>query len=449
MDTARQTPRVTTEQALIFAAAASGLVFLRSQGTGDVVNLWLTFLRNMEQHGVAGGFRLNAADQPPLAPVFLLCVRTVCNRMGAVDFTSLKVGLLLFYGWSIAVFRAYWRGFAPLALFVGTILLSSMLRSGPDVLYAPTFLLALWALRQQRIAVFSALYAVSCLINWQPLIIAPFLLWQALRPPAPGGRVEEAPAGRRLIQLLWPGGLVFLAAGLTFGWPLFQAWRAALASPYLSSTALNANWVWTFLLHCRNPAVFGPLVNGYPVSAAYPIAFSPVVNGYVNPVLAAPLGGWVWLPRGFFAVVYATVLWRFVRGGRSFADLLRAALLGALADCLFDTGVRENQFFASAVLACVLASADPRETARAVVVTAMAALNLVIFDGFLGNGLGYPRIMGIDLTVPLALLYVAVFLWWWVSWLLGRPRASQPFEADLPLAPGGPRANVSDLAQPV
>ena len=42
MDTARRPPPITTEQALLFAAAATALVFLRCQGTRDALYLWLT-----------------------------------------------------------------------------------------------------------------------------------------------------------------------------------------------------------------------------------------------------------------------------------------------------------------------------------------------------------------------------------------------------------------------
>src|SRR5262249_40600305 len=92
-------------------------------------------------------------------------------------------------------------------------------------------------------------------------------------------------------------------------------------------------------------------------------------------------------------------------------------ILGYLAYFTFNVGVHENHLFLPIILGLFLAAQNRSYLPLALATALIANLNLLVFYGIDGKGLPFDRVVGIDLSVVLAVLEVVFFLWfaWTVS----------------------------------
>jgi hypothetical protein len=75
------------------------------------------------------------------------------------------------------------------------------------------------------------------------------------------------------------------------------------------------------------------------------------------------------------------------------------------------SGVHENHWFVPSFLAIALLQYGRQWLKVAVAVGVIANLNLLLFYGISGHGLDFTRVVGIDVTVPLAAVAVAMYFW--------------------------------------
>ena len=376
------------------------LVSVRSPGTSDMMAFWMPFYQQMKGLDLVEGYGHTALDYPPFTHALIHWSGGVMDAYLIDPLWGFKACVLLCTVLAAVVFRWAWRGGIPLYLLIAGAVVSGSLLGYLDVFYAPTVLLALWALQRRRLTLFSVLFTVSCFIKWQPLIFAPFCAWHALRPA--GARPQDGLAWSvsRTARSAVPAVVIVLAILLAYGTPVVNAFKYALDDTFLSGDALNANWAATYLLNVWHPGTIPPLT-----------------LGQAQTIDAPMLGGWMWIPKLAFIGMYGLCLWRFHRGANTFQEFLRASMMGFLTYCMCNTGVHENHYYIASLLACVLAGVDTRATPQAFLVSFFAIMNLVVFYGFSGGGLNFNRVVGLDTTFLLALAYTALYLWWWLGWM--------------------------------
>ena len=375
-----------------------GLALLRSPGTNDVPEAWMKWIDGLLKHGLVEGFRFNTADYPPFASVILLFVAKAGAACSIDLFLAFKISLfvallcatLCFWAWTL---DAALTGLLAFSLFFNGVALCYL-----DTYFAPTLILSLWALQRKKIALFSLLFSISCLIKWQPLIVAPFLALHAVALTKEHGKDRRDIAGMWLRLVLPALGVVLAAAALFGHRPLVAAFRLALNHAFLSGNALNFNWLVTWFVHLFQPEKYGA-----------------IMDGLVNLVAINPAEGWVRALKSVFIFFYLGTLWRSFKMRASFAGAIECALAGYLAYFIFNIGVHENHLFLATILAAIGAALSPDKRLRAILVVAFSNLNLIVFYGFTGNGLGFGRVVGIDVTLILAAVNVLLFLYFWRS----------------------------------
>jgi hypothetical protein len=375
-----------------------GLALLRSPGTHDVPDAWMKWIDNLLKHGIVDGFQNNFADYPPFASVILLFVAKAGAACSIDTFFAFKISLFLALLCTTLCFWAWTRDAAMTGLLAFSLFFNGVALCYLDTYFAPTLILSLWALQRKRLALFSLLFTASCLIKWQPLVIAPFLALHAasLATDRSDDRRAMAVVGLRLVAPAL-GLILFVVA--VFGYrPIVASLRMALNHTLLSGNALNFNWLVTWFLHLFQPERFGA-----------------IKDGLVNLVFINPAEGWARAIKWVFIFFYLGVLWRLFKTRASFAGAIECALAGYLAYFVFNIGVHENHLFLATVLAAVLA---PGNWLRAILIVAMSNLNLIIFYGFTGGGLGFGRVVGIDVTLIFATVNVLLFLYFWSTLVL-------------------------------
>lgn len=338
---------------------------------------------NAESLGAVTGFRVNMADYPPYSTVILRAALRAARPFGIGTFGAVKVAIATFLFLTSLVFWWWTRDFRLAVVLHLSLLLNSVALGYLDVFVAPSLLLALWALQKRRLTMFAIFYTLACLTKWQPVIVAPFVVVYLLH--------EEDAIRRALL----PAAALALATAAVFD-PLTiaKAWVRATDHDLLTGHALNFGWILTHALHVFDPMTFGGLVHGEATNIRTRIVAITLV------------------PRLLFVLGYATTLVAFFRREKTFGNLLLFSIVGYLAYFTFNTGVHENHLFVAALLSIVLYWATAGHFRLMVYALAMSNINLILFYGADGRGLGFSRAIAgtVDVALVLAVFNVGVFL---------------------------------------
>jgi hypothetical protein len=382
--------------ALILGALLAGLIFVQSPGTTDV-DIWRTWINHALARGVVDGFAANQADYPPLATAILYGATRIFDLYGLSVFIAIKLSILFFL-WLTSFFFWLWTRDVKVTLILYfALLLNSVALGYIDIYFAPTLILGLWMLKERRYFWFAALYTLTCLIKWQPILIAPFIAVYLLGVP------DVKSWGERLVrriglQTLLPAGGLVAAALVAFGvQPVWQAFQASLEHKFLSGNALNLNWIITYYLQVTRPNDFGGLQNG-------------MANYILTEDRSITL-----VPRLLFYATYAVTLLVFLFREKSLKSLLIFATVGFMCYYAFNTGVHENHLFLVAILATVLFWLDESLRPMALLLILIDNVNLFLFYGVDGVVHFDRTVLGLDISLPLAIFNVGyvVFLLVW------------------------------------
>jgi hypothetical protein len=237
---------------------------------------------------------------------------------------------------------------------------------------------------------------VSCLIKWQPVIVAPFLLLHALS-LSKGYRKDWRVIGGVWLRLIAPALGVILLAVATFGYqPIAASLHDALNHTFLSGNALNFNWIVTYLLRALHPDRYGAMVNG--------------IVSYIG---IDPSAGWVSAIKLTFVLFYLGAFWRLFKMRTSFRGVIECSLAGYLSYFIFNIGVHENHLFLATILAAIGATLARDKRLRAILIVALSNLNLITFYGLTGAAFSFSPVVGIDVSLIFAAVNVLLFLFFW------------------------------------
>jgi hypothetical protein len=396
------------------------LLPLYSGGTVDVPS-WLGWIEGIERDGLIGGYVNGELIYPPLTWVILQGVAIAYHALNIEMFLAFKWSMVVFLFLTSAVFLLWTRDFFLTAILHLSLILSSVSLGYLDIYYTPTILLAFWALKERKVFLFTVFFTISCLIKWQPLIIGPFLLVHI------AGLTDI----RQWKTTLWfllrnvalPAGVLIGVIVLPFGQAVLGSLQNGMSHTGLTGNALNYNWIVTYYLRVTQPDRFGPLANGI-------IDYIEILDWSADWSIPA-------VSRILFALFYAATLLVFLRRPKSFDNLLRFTILGYFSYFTFNIGVHENHLFLAAFLSFVLYWVSPRDRYIALMLNLITNINIFLFYGLTG-GYPYQRVVGVDVSLPLAIFNVVFFLAFWaMTCLYKSPHA----ETDLAEQPGLERSN--------
>jgi glycosyl transferase family 87 len=395
----RFSPDSVARLLLLALALLVSLSLFHAPGTGDV-DLWRRWMTNVHDLGLRAGYAANLADYPPGSSILLLGATRMADGFGLKRLAALKLSLFAFL-WLTAVLVGLWSRSVRLAAATAfALMLNSVGLGYLDVYFAPTLVLALWALATRRYALFSVAFSLSCLTKWQPVLVAPFVLVHLLGDLRPMAASERR---RRVAALLVPAALIWGGAFALFGEPMWLAWGRATTHRSLSGNALNLCWVMTDALHRWWPSAYGGLQAGR-------------AQDIVTDDRWLLLG-----PRVLFAAAYLLALAFLWKHRGRLVGLMACSLLGTLSYFMLSSGVHENHLFLPVLLAVVLALLDPDHGMLFALWAIAASLNLFLFYGPYGIEPPMSRVVGVDLALLAALVNLALFTWTWVVLVQRRP----------------------------
>jgi hypothetical protein len=380
--------------ALILLVSLIATSFLYSPGTEDI-RIWNYWIGEISSYGLIGGFAHAGGtfphDYPPLAFVMLAAISRCADALGTSAFIVLKCSLLLFLFVTSGCFYWFTRNLVLAAVLEFTLLLSSVALGYLDIWFAPFLIAGLFYLQRGNLTLGALLFAISCFIKWQPLVIAPFIciyVWSA---------VHDVPSGRdKLWRQITPFAVAALVVALPlaaiFGTAIIQSFQLAVSHDYLSGLALNFSWLHTWALHLAQPEKYGALQDGE-------IGLIRTHETLVK------------LPEKIlFYASYGAVVIVFARQKKTFERLIAYSMLGYMAYFVFNSGVHENHLFIVSCLAWILVFLDSSQLLRCINLSFAANINPIFFYGFFGKGLPFGHVIaGIDITLLFAVANLCLF----------------------------------------
>jgi hypothetical protein len=369
--------------------------FLHSPGTNDV-GIRMRWAENADTYGVVAGFAANKADYPPLTSVILLCAVRASRSLGISAFDAVKLSIFLFLVLTSFVFWLWTKNFLVTTMLYLSLLLNSVALVYTDVYFAPALILSMKAIKERKLAWFTTFFSVACLTKWQPIILAPFIAVYILD-------IKQITLWRQIDfkkisrSGLLPAIAILFLTLLVFGTvPVLMSLARALNHGFLSGNALNFNWILTHLLHTFYPEKFGGLIDG---QAGY------IITKSLKVTLTSKI---------LFFLTYAGTIVSFFKRDKTFENFINYSLIGYLAYFFFNTGVHENHLFLATIISIVLFWTNKNHLPLAIIMILISNINLLVFYGIDGTGLGFSRVTGIDIALPLSIYNTSIFLILWV-----------------------------------
>jgi hypothetical protein len=384
--------RTGHDRTILIASLVAALVLVTAllfavRGTGDM-KIWERWTGNAMRLGVVAGFRENDNDYPPLSDVVLWATGHAGRAAGLPDPIAIKLSLVIVLAATLILFFG-WVKRASLTLGLWSVVVLNAAGMGYlDIYVLPPLILSLRALQESRSTAAITWLSVACLVKWQPVLIGPFLLLHVGRSMWP----PSSASVRRFFMPLVPSvALLVVSVAVFEPDPFFRAFAKSLGHRVLSGDTLNLPWIATWLGQGFNQGLAG-------------------LTAQVAAMPGAPL----WL-RLLFKVLFAwqflDLLNRYRKGPVSAERTLAYSLVGFLAYVTLSSGVHENHWFLPSVLTIVLLQYGRQWLGPAVAVGVVANLNLLLFYGITGHGWEFTRVVGVDVTVPIAAAVVVMYFW--------------------------------------
>jgi len=380
-----------SEIGLLLLVNLIALSFLYSPGTGDV-SIWRNWIDQMSAFGLVGGFVHSGTDYPPLSLIILATVSRCADAFGMTIFLTLKWSLFIFLFATAASFYWFSRNLILTAALEFSLVLNSVALGYLDIYFAPFLIATFFCLQRGHFKMGVLMFAISCSIKWQPLLIAPFICIYVMTGAGEGFSGRDK-AYKRPLPFMIAALVVVLPLVMIFGAGAIinSLQRAMTRHNFISSYALNFGWLHTWALHLWAPDKYGSLQ-----------------AGQVD--LIQTRDALVLLPeRILFYLSYLGIIWTFARDTRTFERLLIYSMLGYLSYFLFNTSVHENHLFPIACLAWILVFIDSSQLVRAITLSIAANINLFVFYGVFGQTI-YRVIAGVDITLWFALANIGLFV---------------------------------------
>ena len=379
------------------------LSFFHSPGQGDV-RFWLKWIETVDTRGPIVSFETRERSPlgsesvqegyPPFISLISFSTAKLSHIFSIDYFTALKLSLTLFLFLSSFIFWIWTKDLYLTAILHFSLLINSVMLVYIDIYFVPSLILSFWAIKDRNMKAFTIFYSISCLIKWQPIIIAPFILLYILNIKKIS-ELKEIDLKTLTLNVVLPLAIIIIITLSVFKMAFLKSFSTAVTEPYLSGNALNFGWTITYLLHAFFPDKFGYLVGG---EANYIITSSMKI---------------MLIPKLLFFTFYTATFLSFFKQGKSFENLIHYSLIGYLAYFIFNTGAHENHLFIATILAAILLFLNREHLMTSVFILIMSNLNLIIFYGTDGKGLGFSRLVGVDITLPLSLLNVVFYMLIW------------------------------------
>lgn len=350
--------------------AAFTLVIFRSHGTTDI-KTWLGWALHTSEIGIIDAYAAHPNYYPPLTITLLGFCQLVAEEISIAPVYIIKLSLLVFLAAStLLIYYFSKKNFLLTLLAYPALLLNSLGLAYLDLYFVLPLLCALYCLYRGWHTGFALFFSVACLVKYQPIIAAPFLVIYLMAIML--DKHQWWASGKKfLLQVVLPGILPWLLAFVIFGVAMGQSLLSLLSGAWLSAQALNINWIMTRIL------LQSGIEDQYPPWSEAPVAM----------IRAIPEIPGLWVDRAAL-LFYVAPLLALMLQKKTMENLLLFAVLGTFSWFMLHTGAHENHLILCSVLAIALCCVNRDYLYLTLGILFMSSLNMFMFYGVSGTGAG-------------------------------------------------------------
>lgn len=395
----------------------TSLLFLNAPGTHDV-STWLhdLWVPSYQKWGLIGGYIGAEDDYPPLSFIIVAMVSQISEFSGLPILLVYKIVLFCFLTATTAIFYYFTRNPLLASLLHLSSTLCSTVLGYLDIMFAPFLVLSLFFLRERKLTLSTLCFTIASLMKYLPLVLAPLLLVYAMN-------VYQVKALAKGIQrisnsVILPAALATIALLVIYGpQTLVFGRQSVLSLPVSICVPLHKSYIGGFALRACGPPVQSYL-SGNAMNLGYVIGFfitllQPRAYQAVWQIETGDFPTVAFTLTIIFILVYSSVVFTFFKKKvKTFEKCLLFSALGYLAYFMFSTSIHENYLFLVSLLWILLLAEKSGYSKDTLFWLLYANLNLLLFYGITGEGLGFDKsIFGYDiLPVLISTLGLAVYL---------------------------------------
>jgi len=355
---------------LLVLMAAFTLVIFRSHGTTDI-QTWLGWALHTSEIGIIEGYAAHPNYYPPLTITLLGFCQRVAENLSIAPVYIIKLSLLLFLaGSTIVIYHFSKKNFLFALLAYSALSLNSLGLAYLDLYFVLPLLCSLYCLDRGWHTRFALCFSIACLIKYQPVIAAPFLMVYLIAIFFDKQGLF-ASSKKLVMRIILPGVLPWLLAFLVFGFAMVQSLASLANGAWLSAQALNMNWIVQRVL----------------LQSGIENQFPPWSEASVAMIRAIPEVAGMWADRSAL-VFYAASLLLMTMQKKNIENLLLFSVMGTFSWFMLHTGAHENHLMLCSVLAIALYCVNRNYLYLTLGILFMSSLNMFMFYGVSGTGSG-------------------------------------------------------------
>lgn len=366
------------------------LFLINAKGTGDV-KYFVKVMEDCLQYGLRIGYENEVLGYPPLGHAILWVFGGIGTKITNNTFIIYKTSLLFFLMLSFFVYYQITRDIRITLWGALSLIISSVGLGYMDIYTVPFILASYKLLKERHLALSLFLLTVACLIKPLPWIIAPFFVIYWINGFLQGNYSDRKVSMKKIIFCALPSMLIVFAAISYVNVAFLKALNQAMSHSMLSANALNINWVIQYFL----------LVFSGKIAMGQMVTYKEFLPGSTL----------FYIPKYVFILTYILLVIGFVKQRKTYLALLVYSMIAYGTFCMINLGVHENHWFPLLLISALAWNEDKTLRDLFLLSSIFLNVNLYVFYGVDGNGMGFNRsIMGIDIAVLFAFANIVTFV---------------------------------------
>lgn len=350
--------------------AAFTAVMFHSNGTHDL-NTWLGWALHTSEIGIIEGYAAHPNYYPPLTITLLGWCQLFADYFSFAPVYIIKFSLLIFLvATTLLVYKFSGRDSLFTLCVYMALLVNSLGLAYLDIYFALPMLCGIYFLHLGRHAWFAFFFSLACLVKYQPVITAPFLLIYLLCTVVDRQRIG-ASCQKFLLRMVLPALLPWAIAFWVYGLAMVHSLISLATGVWLSAQALNASWI----------------LQRYLLQAGIENQYPPWSGPYVAMIRAIPEMPGLWMDR-IALLFYGLSCLALMVNKKTMENLLLYSTMGTFAWFIWHTGAHENHLYLCCLLAIALYCVNHQYRYLTFGILFMSTLNMFMFYGISGKDLG-------------------------------------------------------------
>ncbi len=373
---------------LIILLSFSSLIFFNTSGTIDV-SIWLSWIKNVETHGIIKGYAIDRSVQPPFGSLIFFLFSSIASS----PLMGIKLSMYFFLFLSVIIIYFVTRNFWIAILLYVFFILNSVALQYHDIYYTPFLILSFHFINKNNCKMAILFFSIASLIKMQVFILFPFVVIHLIQIDSIYN-VTLIKIKKILFNVIIPIILIHSFIFVVYGMPYIKSFKRAFGNTPLSGQGMNIGWVITYIIELVSPEK----IAGQNLILATVIWDKTIFHTIL---------------KISFAILYLVLLIKYFYMKEKKFEVFLLFLYGAfLTYFVINKGVHENHMHILVLISLFLYYLDKNNLIILIITGLFYNINLFIFYGYDGNGIPQQirMLLNFDITIGFSFFIIIYYI---------------------------------------